>query len=82
MSTFFNWLARAMGDGENPSSARLIAVLCVPTVVLVPLAVWALLSLRAGELREFPGSITGFMAAANTLVLAAFHLNKREESKA
>ena len=75
------WLARAMGDGENPSTSRLIVVATVPLTILVPLLVWAFLSLATGGLLEFPATVTGFITAAVTLILGAFHLNKKEESK-
>ena len=81
MTAFFNWLARAMGDGENPSTTRLIVVATVPAVVLVPLCVWAVLSLRAHALLELPGTVTGFAAACLTTLLGALHLNKKEETK-
>jgi hypothetical protein len=75
------WLARAMGDGDSPSTSRLIVVSTVPVTILLPLFVWAALSVRASALVEFPPSITGFITAAVTLILGAFHLNKREESR-
>jgi len=70
-----------MGDGENPSSARLLAVAVVPASVLVPLGVWAALSLHARALLEVPGSVTGFVSAANAPLLALLHFNKRIEAQ-
>jgi hypothetical protein len=80
MNTFFTFLGRAMGDGENPSSARLLAVAVVPAAILVPLAAWAALSLHAHALLEMPGSVTGFVSAANAPLLALLHFNKRIEA--
>ena len=71
-----------MGDGENPSTSRLIVVATVPATILLPIFLWAGLSLHAHTLVEFPASLTGFVTATDTIVLGAFHLNKREESKA
>lgn len=81
MKALITWLGAAMGDGENPSSMRLIAVLCVPALLLVPLFVWAGLSIRARALLEFPATVTGFIGAALTPTLTFLHLNKREETK-
>ena len=81
MNSFFNWLARAMGDGENPSATRLIVVSTVPALVLLVVGVWAALSLHAHALLEIPGSVTGFVAACLTTLLGVLHLNKQVESK-
>ena len=78
----FSWLAKAMGDGENPSTMRLIAVSCVPFIVVAPVAVWAWLSLSEHKLQDFPASVTGYVPIIVGTILGALHLNKREESKA
>jgi hypothetical protein len=75
------WLSRAMGDGENPSTSRLIVVATVPLTLLLPLFIWATLCLVNRQVLDFPASVTGYITAANTLVLGAFHLNKKEETK-
>jgi hypothetical protein len=80
MNTLCSFLGRAMGDGENPSSARLLAVAVVPAAILVPLLVWAALSVHTRALLEFPGSVTGFVSAANAPLLALLHFNKRIEA--
>jgi hypothetical protein len=81
MNTLFSFLGRAMGDGENPSSARLIAVAVVPLSILVPLLVWAVLSVHARTLLEVPGSVTGWVSAANAPLIALLHFNKRIEAR-
>ena len=81
MKTLCSFLGRAMGDGENPSASRLIAVATIPLLLLVPLFVWAWLSLKSGAMAEFPGTVTGFVASALTPMLTFLHLNKREETK-
>ncbi len=80
MKTLFTFLGRAMGDGENPSSARLIAVAVVPLSILLPMIVWAALSIHARQMLEFPGSVTGFVSAANAPLIALLHFNKRVEA--
>ena len=77
----WSWLGRALGDGENPSSSRLLALVCVPALVLVPLIVWAVLSLVAHSLLEIPGGVTAFVGATVSPMLAFVHLQKREETK-
>ena len=75
------WLGRALGDGESPSASRLIAVPCVMIVVLVPVLVWAWISLREGHLQEFPGSMIGFIGTLLTPLLTFLHWQKKEETK-
>lgn len=79
--SFFEWAYKTLSDGENPSTSRLIAVVCVPAIILIPLMVWGVLSLYSLQLHEFPASVTGYTMSAATLVLGALHLNKREEIK-
>lgn len=81
MRAFMSWISRALGDGENPSSSRLLAITCVPALLLVPLVVWTVLSIQRGQMLEFPGTVTGFVAAGTTPLLGYLHLNKREETK-
>ena len=81
MNALFEWLGRAMGDGDSPSSSRLIAVPCAMALILVPVFVWAVLSLRVGQILDFPGTVTGFVAATLTPLLGFLHIQKREETK-
>jgi len=75
------YLKDACSDGHNASVSRIISLICVPATILIPLFLWTGISLFEGKLLDFPTSIIGFMAAANTLVLGAQNLNKREETK-
>lgn len=71
-----------MGDGESPSSSRLIAVLALLSIYLVPVAVWAIQSFRSDHLAEVPGSVLGFIGTVSGPLLAFVHANKRlEEAK-
>ena len=81
MGILFTWLGKAMGDGENPSAMRLIAVTSVPLLAVVPMVVWAVLSLSQGKLLEFPSSVTAYSPLMATTILAALHLNKRVEEE-
>lgn len=64
------------------SHTRLLVVLCVPAIVLVPLFAWLAVSLMHGTLAELPLTITGYIGAANTIILGYAVHNKREETKA
>lgn len=64
------------------SHTRLLVVVCVPALVLVPLAVWAGVSLHARALVEIPLTITGYLGAANGILLGYAAHNKQQESKA
>jgi hypothetical protein len=76
-----SWLSRALGDGENPSSSRLIAVPSLLAAYLVPLGVWAGLSIAHGKLEEVPTSLIGLIGTISTPVLGFLHVQKREENK-
>ena len=75
------FLKAALGDGENPSASRLIAVPCAMALVLLPLFTWAVLSWRAGAMLEIPGSVTGFVSACLIPILGFLNIQKREETK-
>jgi hypothetical protein len=68
-------------DGKKRSHTRLLVLLCVPVLVLLPLLVWALISVTAHELREIPLTITGYLGAANGIILGYAAHNKRCEAK-
>lgn len=76
-----SWLKSALSDGTNPSTSRLLVMLCVPAAVLLPLLTWISLSLAAHKLLDFPASVTGYVMSMTTLLLSVLHLNKREETK-
>lgn len=78
---FYSWIGAALGDGENPSSGRLIGVPTLLAVYLVPLAVWTVLSIKDGKMNEIPGSLLGFIGTVSGPLLAFLHANKREEMK-
>jgi hypothetical protein len=66
----------------KPSHTRLLVMLSVPLLVILPLLIWAFVSLRAGALAEIPLTITGYLGAANGIILGYAVHNKREETKA
>ena len=53
----------------KPSHHRLLVAVCVPPLVLVPLAVWAILCLQKGELIPISPTIPLYMAGANGVIL-------------
>lgn len=68
-------------DGKKKSSTRLLVVLCVPALILVPLAVWAITSLHGQTLNEIPLTITGYIGAANGIILGYAAHAKTQEKK-
>ena len=81
IARLLQWIAQALGDGESPSSARLIAVPTLLAVYLVPLFLWAFLSLKGGVLVDFPATVIGFIGTVSGPLLVFIHWNKREETK-
>jgi hypothetical protein len=65
----------------KPSHTRLLVVVTVLPLVLVPLAVWAILSLRSGILAEIPLTITGYLGAANAIILGYAGFKSSNENK-
>ena len=43
-SPLFSWIGRAMGDGENPSASRFIAVPSLLIANVVPFLIWGYIS--------------------------------------
>lgn len=68
-----------LSDGKKKSHTRLLVVLCVPALVLVPLILWAAVSYSRGQLQEIPLTITGYLGAANGIILGYAMHNKRQE---
>lgn len=54
----------------KPSSTRLLAVLCVPALVLGPLAVWAYLSITKGVLLPVEPTIPLYIGSCNAVLLS------------
>jgi hypothetical protein len=78
---FWAYIKDACSDGTNASVSRIISLICVPTTILIPLFLWIFISIHDGKMADINGSVIGFMGAANTLVLGAQNLNKREETR-
>lgn len=70
-----------LSDGNKRSHTRLLVMLCVPVIVLLPIVVWAIVSLHTKSLVEIPLTITGYIGAANGIILGYAAHNKREETK-
>lgn len=68
-------------DGKKQSSTRLLVIVCVPALVIVPLAIWAAVSISKGSLQDIPLTITGYLGAANGIILGYAAHNKRQETK-
>jgi hypothetical protein len=75
----FSWLSRALGDGDNPSSSRLIAVPTLLSIYLVPLTVWAYLSFSEKKLLDVPMSLVAFVGAVSGPLLVFVNSNKKLE---
>ena len=69
----FSFLAKAMGDGENPSAMRLIMVYGVCLI----LTVWSLVCLKKGELVAFDQSIIEVLGVLIIGKVAQAHLETR-----
>lgn len=63
------------------SHTRLLVMVAVLPLVLVPLAVWAILSLRSGILSEIPLTVTGYLGAANGIILGYAGFKASNETK-
>lgn len=58
---------------------NLVQIFAGSTVLLcivVPAVLWTVFSVKAGKMEEFPGSLTGFMAAANAITLGLLGLQQ------
>lgn len=53
----------------KPSSTRMLLVLCVPFLVLTPMAIWAILSLRSGGMVKFEPTVPLYVGSAVGIVL-------------
>lgn len=47
--------------------------------VILPMLVWAFLSLLGGHMLDIPGSLTGFMGASGGLATALYAITKSKE---
>ena len=56
-------------------------MLCVPAIVLVPLGIWAVVSFTKGALQPIDLTITGYIGAANGIILGYAGFNKSQETK-
>lgn len=53
----------------KPSHHRLLVTLCVPLLVLVPLAVWAWLSCSKGQFLAIDATVPLYIGTANGVIL-------------
>ena len=58
----------------NRSFTEVLAASTVFFCIWVPAIMWIIFSIHEKKLAEFPGSLTGFMAAANTVTLGLLGL--------
>ena len=73
------WLLSSISDGEHTSVGRLIALSISMVCVILPMLVWAFLSLLGGHMLDIPGSLTGFMGASGGLATALYAITKSKE---
>lgn len=64
------------------SHTRVLVMLCVPPIVLLPLIVWALVCLHSRAVVEIPLTITGYIGAANAILLGYAGVKGHQETKA
>jgi hypothetical protein len=53
----------------KPSHTRLLVMICVPLLVLIPMVVWALLSIRHGVMVVFEPTVPLYVGSASSIVL-------------
>jgi hypothetical protein len=61
---------------SNRTFTEVLVMVTVFLCIVVPSLLWTFYSVKAGHLVEFPGSLTGFMAAANTITLGLLGLQQ------
>lgn len=76
-----SWLKSALSDGTDPSTSRLLVMMCIPFIVIAPIMTWIVMSIVSKKMLDFPASVTGYVMSMSTLLLGLLHLNKREETK-
>jgi hypothetical protein len=73
---------RMFSDGFGfPSLQRVIAACVIIPTAYCPLAVWTWVSIRSGEVSEFPGTAIGFIGAILGPTLAWLFAGKVQETK-
>ena len=53
----------------KPSHTRLLVAVCVPLLVLVPLAVWAFLAVSKGQFLAIDPTVPLYIGTANGIIL-------------
>ena len=66
---------------KNRSFVEVLAFSTVLFCIWAPACLWVYYSIREGKLVDFPGSLTGFMAAANTITLGLLGLQQFQAKK-
>jgi hypothetical protein len=63
------------------SHTRLLVVVCVPLLVLVPLAIWAFLCLQKGQFLPIDPTVPLYIGTANGVLLGYAGVKSSQESK-
>jgi len=64
------------------SHTRLLVILTVPAIVLLPLFIWAALSIAKIQMMEIPLTVTGYLGAANAIILGYSGVKSYQEKGA
>lgn len=71
-----------LSDSKGKKShTRLLVVVCVPMLTLLPLFIWAGISVFNRTLVEIPLTITGYLGAANGILLGYAGFKTSQETK-
>ncbi len=74
--------SRATSETGDTSATRTVVLSTAPAVVLLPFVAWFWLSLAAGVMQDYPGSVIGAQGALLAALFGWSAHNKREETKA
>jgi hypothetical protein len=65
----------------KPSHTRMLVILCVPALVLIPLVIWAILSISKGALLDVPATVPLYIGTANGIILSYAGLKSHQETQ-
>lgn len=64
-----DFIRRALSDGTEPSSTRLIVTVAMALLIPALVGVWTYLSITKGQMQSIDTTITGFVA-----ILGSWHI--------
>ena len=69
----FTFIAKALSDGENPSTMRVLMLAGAGSII----GVWTLVSFRTGTVQEFPQSVIEVLGALIIGKVAEKHIESK-----